>query len=224
MTIDLDLRPASYGDFSDPVTLALNGVQGQRRREMIRDILTARGDTRELYDELLGSLDPGLLGEKAEAGFVSALSSFAGPSWMGGEFLPPLLPGEVEIARVVLASATMDVLSLRAWWTGSGYHYRMVDEYEGAFTLRQQTSRETLRLREVIRILETADEGGAMRGYGVVRAWWHQQWEFGDDPEDCTAFAWVESDLYPQLPEWYEELGASWRAARQAEGRAEGRR
>jgi hypothetical protein len=180
MTIDLDFRPASYGDFSDPVTLALNGVQGQRRREMIRDILTARGDTRELYDELLGSLGPGLLGEKAEAGFVSALSNVAGPSWM-------------------------------------------VDEYEGAFTLCQQTSWEPLLLREVIRILETADEGGAMRGYGVVRAWWHQQWEFGDDPEDCTAFAWVESDLYPQLPEWYEELGASWRAARQAKGRAEGR-
>jgi hypothetical protein len=220
MTIDLEFRPTSYADFTDPVALALNGVLGQQRREMIRDMLTARGDARELYDELLGSLEPGLLGEEAEAGFVHTLSSLMGPWWMGGEFLPPLLPGEVEIARVILASSTMDVISLRAWWTGNGYHYRMVDEYEGKFTLCRETSPEPLRLREVIELLETADEGGAMGGRGMVRAWWHHQWDGGDDPEACTDFAWVESELYPHLSLWYQELAESWQAERRGETQA----
>ena len=41
MSIDLNFRPTSYADFDDPVSLALNGIKGQMRREMVRDMLTA---------------------------------------------------------------------------------------------------------------------------------------------------------------------------------------
>ena len=46
MSIDLKWRPESYSDFHDPVALALNGIQGQMRREMVRDMLTAEGEQR----------------------------------------------------------------------------------------------------------------------------------------------------------------------------------
>ena len=46
MSIDLKWRPESYGDFHDPVALALNGIQGQMRREMVRDMLTAEDEHR----------------------------------------------------------------------------------------------------------------------------------------------------------------------------------
>ena len=41
MSINLDFRPASYTDFDDPVSLVTNGIKGQMRREMARDMLTA---------------------------------------------------------------------------------------------------------------------------------------------------------------------------------------
>jgi len=44
MKIDLKFRPEPYADFDDPVSLALNGIKGQMRREMARDMLTAEGD------------------------------------------------------------------------------------------------------------------------------------------------------------------------------------
>ena len=44
---------------------------------------------------------------------------------MGGEYLPDLLPNEVEIARVVLKSTTMDVQSIRARRTKHRIIYRI---------------------------------------------------------------------------------------------------
>ena len=48
---------------------------------------------------------------------------------MGGEYLPPLLDDEVEIARVSLASVTADQTSVRAQRIPGGIAYRIVDEY-----------------------------------------------------------------------------------------------
>lgn len=59
-------------------------------------------------------IDEGILDEKADQGFIDNLTNFWGPSWMGGEYLPDSEPGEVEIARIVLQSTTMDVFSIRA--------------------------------------------------------------------------------------------------------------
>ena len=35
---------------------------------------------------------------------------FLGPQWMGGEYLPAFLPGEIQIARITVQSLTMDVV------------------------------------------------------------------------------------------------------------------
>ena len=221
--VDLDFRPESYTDFRDPVSLAVNGISGQMRRIMVRDMLTAEGAKRSQHDHVLGPIEPELLEERVSEEFRGAAFGFGGPTWMGGEYLPPLLDGEVEIARIVLRSSTMDVYAVRARRVDDRYHYRMVDEYASEFRLCHETSREPLTLGEMIELLETAAGDGAdFGGAGAVTAWWNQQWRFGDDPEACTAFAWVESELYAGLAVWYEARAAAWRVMREAEdpGRA----
>lgn len=217
---DLDFRPASYVDFTDPVALAVNGISGQMRREMVRDMLTAEGETRAAYDTLFGPIEPDILEERVDESFVRGLSGNMGPSWLGGEYLPCLQHREVEIARVVLASTTMDVLSVRARWSGGRYRYRVVDEYASEITIDRRTSRRPLTLRQVIALLESAGGDLETRGAGLVACWWNQQWEYYDDPEACVAFAWVESEIYPQLPAWYAAQAEEWCEERREELRA----
>ena len=217
MSIDLDFRPASYSDFADPVSLALNGISGQMRREMVRDMMTAQGSQRDAYDQILGPIDPGILKAHADAQEIQTRNQLMGPSWMGGEYLPRLRPGEVEIARIVLQSVTMDVFSLRARWSGGRYHYRIVDEYESNFVLCQQTSRRTLTLGRVIDILETVEGDLDTGGCGMVECWWNQQWDYGSRDEDHVSFARVESELYPGLSAWYDQRAEQWRAEHPAE-------
>jgi len=215
MSIDLDFRPTSYSDFDDPVALALNGINGQMRRVMVRDMLTAQGEQRALYDATLGSIDPELLEEAADPDRVQAVNLALGPTWMGGEYLPPKKRGEVEIARIVLRSTLMDIFSLRARWSAGRYHYRMVDEYSSDFILCRKTSRRTLTLRQVIEILQTADGTVETDGVGMVECWWEQQAECWEDLDACTDFASVESEIYPELATWYEQRAEAWRTARQ---------
>ncbi len=58
------------------------------------------------------------------------------PSLMGGLYLPDRAHAEVEVARVTIASTTMDVTCIFASPTAEGISFRVVDEYEGE-TLNQ---------------------------------------------------------------------------------------
>ena len=51
--------------------------------------------------------------------------------FMGGNYLPDTEEGEVEIARIEIASTTFDVTSLFAKQSNGRILYRVVDEYEG---------------------------------------------------------------------------------------------
>ena len=219
MSIDLNFRPTSYADFDDPVALNLNGIKGQMRREMVRDMLAAEGKTRAVYDVVLGPIDDEILGERAPKTFTDNLNQAYGPTWLGGEYLPDLEGQEVEIARIVLASTTMDVFSVRARLLKGGYTYRIVDEYETDFSVARPTSKRPLTIQELVGLLDTADGLNLEdRGQGLVEMWWWQQWEYGDySPEECTAFAWVESEQYPQLAAYYEERARQWRIERARE-------
>jgi hypothetical protein len=79
------------------------------------------------------------------------------PSWMAGEYLPDYLPGEVEIARVVLESVTQDVVSIRARRRGSERRivYRVVDEFASEFDFSPRSSRQPLCHDELARLIET---------------------------------------------------------------------
>ncbi len=215
MSIDLNFRPASYADFDDPVALTLNGIKGQMRREMVRDMLSADGDKREACDAVLGPVEDDILGEHASEGFVEGMNRSCGPSWMGGEYLPDLVERETEIARIVLASVTMDVFSVRACLVEGGYRYSIMDEYGTEFVVRPKTSRAPLTLDGLVNLIDTADGHGLeSHGRSLVDVWWWQQWEHGYSPEECTDFAWVESEQYPELAAYYEERARQWRIAR----------
>ena len=216
MSIDLKFRPAHYADFDDPVALALNGIKGQMRREMVRDMLTAEGDKRAAYDVVLGPIDEEVLGERASEAFMSTMNHTYGPAWMGGEYLPDLDQPEVEIARVVLASTTMDVFSVRARLADGAYRFSMVDEYSTDFSLTPSASEQPLTLRQLVGLLDTAEGHGLQEGgYRFVEGWWWQQREYGHPPEECTAFAWVESEQYPELGAYYRERARHWRIERE---------
>lgn len=215
MSIDLHARPTTYADFDDPIALALNGIKGQMRREMVRDMLSAEGDQRAAYDAVLGPIEDDILSESSSEAFISTRNRALGPSWMGGEYLPDLEGREVEIARVVLASVTMDVFSVRARFVDGGYRYSMTDEYATDFTVTPSESHEPLTLIELARLIDTADSQDLEQyGYSFVETWWQQQWEYRHSPEECTRFAWVESEQYPELGAYYEERARQWRSAR----------
>jgi hypothetical protein len=63
---------------------------------------------------------------------------------LGGQFIPPYLTGEVEIARICLQSTTSDVISLRARPLPERIAYRIEDEYRGVFTLPIATAPEPI--------------------------------------------------------------------------------
>ena len=51
----------------------------------------------------------------------------------------------------------------------------------------------------------------------MVEGFWEEQRVYGCPAlEDCVNFAYVESDFYPRLSDWYDQRGKEW-IAEQAE-------
>jgi hypothetical protein len=68
-----------------------------------------------------------------------------------GEDLPALHDGDIEIARVELASVLGDVTSVRATRTPTGrIEYSVVDEYQTVFGLARRFSERPLSMRELV--------------------------------------------------------------------------
>jgi hypothetical protein len=98
--IDCEFRPESYWDsLVDPLQAILKNVKGTWRRQMIRDYWEA-GQIEELSRDLL--VDELPEERRARLGEIN-------PGFMGGEYLPPYEPDEIEIARVELQSTTGNV-------------------------------------------------------------------------------------------------------------------
>ena len=224
-TYDFDFRP-EYWDPADPITAITRNVKGQLRREMIADIVSGRAAERapdeaarqvlsEVHEELMPDEldDPNMLGR-------------VHPWFMGGEYLPEYLPGEVEIARIVLESTTMDVVSIRARPEDGRIHYRVVDEYpeQGPFEVLEgpNTSDQPLTFGEMVKLIDAIKPN--------PKAWWdgvetQSYVEFvrdnnvrdSSDLERMARFVWVESTLYPRLTDFYEDRAQEWLARRTAE-------
>jgi hypothetical protein len=124
---------------------------------------------------------------------------------MGGEFLPTLRNGEVEIARISLASVTADQISVRARRWGKRVVYRIVDEYESGYICRPSNSTSTLSLRELIALMEQACEGGS-----IIFPILEMNMRGASTPAEVAAFITVTSDFYPDLGPYYRALTDAW--------------
>lgn len=204
----MDFRPATYWDHADPMAAILQNVKGELRRELIRDTL-GDGEKRAHFEGILGDLDGELFAESASESFRARLV-LVNPHWLGGELLPDYLPGEVEIARIVLSSVTRDVYSVRARRTpgdAGRIAYRIVDEYDGGWALPRESSAEPLSMAELVELIDGARTDGA-RGESLTDS----LRDACGNAESGKDFVRVSSELYPELEAWYEERAGEWYA------------
>jgi hypothetical protein len=140
---------------------------------------------------------------------------------MGGEYLPDFEGDEIEIARVMLASVTGDVISIRARRENALIHYRIVDEYDGetVYYCEPENSARPLTMRELIGLIDNAHGEGMYPDYGtgLTTVWRDFHADNGSSPEEMVAFVRVSSEFYPDLRGYYEEEASAWLEERLAE-------
>jgi hypothetical protein len=210
----MDYRPESYWDCGKE---GFTNIKGEMRRRVLDGAL-AGGQ----LDLLPGSLLSDELSH--EERFKMAAMH---PSFMGGEFLPAYLAGELEIARVSLESVTWDVISVRAQKLDDGrISYRVVDEYESPFRCRPGTSAEPLTMSELISLIDSVE--GHNAGFGDARGLTDSYRDYNCDLDRTLQhlnvlvhFVRVYSLYYPELESWYEAEAQEWYSKRAAELEAE---
>lgn len=206
--IDFDFAPADYRDVPSPAAALLLNVKGDLRRRVLRDILSGKAGH---------GLDPSLWAESTSE-LATGILGRVHPQWLGGEFLPDYLPGEVEIARVTLDNVTRDVVSVRARHRSGRYRYRVVDEYGARWRYRPHSSVHPLALWRLIQLIDTAH---------LANARWPDLTDelrdaHGGDRDDAARFVDVTSDLYPDLERHYRSRAAQWLARMQKSAQAGG--
>ena len=194
---NLDFRPDSYWSPENAQQAILANMKGDLRREMIRDLL-AQGISIE--DELL---------EENTSRETRALLERADFRWMGGEYLPDHAPGEVEIARLTMASVTQDVYSIRARRKGGAIHYRIVDEYAMEWSWSPESSEHPLSFRELIHLIDNAE----LYGEGppdFTDTFRDGQLNQGMEPDQAAGWVTVTSEFYPDLRAYYQDKADAW--------------
>lgn len=218
-------RPATYWPHVPTEETVLAQVKGTARRDVARALLEETDGT--IPDGAVDFLlEPELHDEaKKRWGAIH-------PSHLGGEFLPDPRLGEVEIARVELASVTADVYQVLACPTSDGrIGYRVVDEYwdEGSrFDIEPDTSDQPLTLEALIELIDTAsraddahqhpNENCNVGLFDMDRAF-HIE-ECGANPAELVEFATASSLFYPTLQRYYAERAVE--SLREAEAALEG--
>ena len=192
---NMDYRPRNYWGPQEVQTLVGARVKGElRRQQAISDLASNHAD-HEIISESLTE-------EHRRA--VGAVH----PWFMGGEYLSDLKLKEVEIARVVMQSTTMDVVSIRARKTKHRIIYKIVDEYpedeSWVYTLTKKTSKQPLTLSELIKLIDNAVDGGLV---GIGRNWHYQE---GSPAEEIYNFETASSAYYSELTQWYDEVNEEW--------------
>ena len=199
LKFNLDYRPNSYWGPQLLETAILSKIKGQERKEMVSHYLKS--------NEL--SPDSYWLNESLPDDIRNAYGQMH-PSFIGGEYLPDTKDKEVEIARVVLNSATQDVYSFRAKKLKNNIKYSIHDEYENTFELAIKTSTKPLKFSEVIKLIEfsTVNE---IQEYPAVYGG-SRDWQFYNDNEDLSLwdFETVHSDYYRELEEWFDIQNYIW--------------
>jgi hypothetical protein len=191
-TIDYQYRPASYFWPMGLATHLLATVKGAERRKYIQGLIDA-GRLDLLDDEVArASLDRDL---RAATGRIH-------PRFMGGEYLPDAIRGEVEIARVTIASTLQDVVSVRARRQKRRICYRVVDEYGGE-TLSGHNARTSIRPLTLAQLIAFLDGAWSIKEVVTMN-----ELECGVD--GMRDFVSVSSPFYPHLATHYDRCFGEW--------------
>jgi len=198
---DLEYRPRNYFWAADLKVPLPSSIAGETRRQMVRAFVEAGSPVPD-------GLDAVVLDEAMRMAWGRLH-----PSNMGGEYLPLLRKGEVEIARISLQSVTADQISIRARRLVGRIGYRIVDEYPEFWTYvcHPASSVSPLSLRELIALLETASEGGSIV-FPILRMNARDS-----TPAELETLITVTSDFYADLRPYYRALTDAWREERARE-------
>ena len=188
--IDYSFRPVSYWRAEDLYHLVTN-IKGAERKKMALWLIE-EGRLEEAAGFILADSLPDA--DRARAGEIH-------PALMGGEYLPDYQAGEVEIARVTMASTTQDVISIRAHPLPRGVGFRVVDEYDSTATIKPRIANRPLSLRQLVRLIDTGqrDKMGAI-GLGILQT----NFDCSELPAESLAeFMEFSSEFYPDLSRHY---------------------
>jgi hypothetical protein len=117
--LDLEFRPPERLFPMTAEKLLLSRVKGTWRREVL---------TMAVAEDYLKEVDPFFTRVSLEDEDRRARAAVH-PTFMGGEYLPDFVEGEIEVARIDLRSITADAISIRLRRIPTGFTYRVVDEY-----------------------------------------------------------------------------------------------
>lgn len=203
-SIDMDFKPDTYWPESLTPDQLLSRIRGKTRQDIARRIYEAQGFSG--LNEFL--VKEGLTDEERSAwGGV-------GPWCLGGEFLPALYNGEVEIARISLASTTSDQVSVRARKGDGVIRYRIVGEYEEDESMRYELpfeeSEKPLTLTELIELIDGACHPEPWCPGGILTSNWTSMNDMGYGASEIIGFLSLSSSFYPQLGACYQALGERW--------------
>jgi hypothetical protein len=135
---------------STPEETVLRRIKGNFRRQFVAEAIQSEG---------LDSIPPPWLEHDLSMSLKDLLGAQA-PDARGGEDLPDLDEGEVEIARLTLTNSVHgEVTSLRARRSpdGSEILLQMVDEYETCFALPYEQVASPLTSEQVLELFREAD-------------------------------------------------------------------
>jgi hypothetical protein len=186
--IDMQYRPESYFGPTSLGQHLLATVTGAERQRYIRTLI----EENRLQD------CPAWIAKESLTEEERSAASRVDPRFMGGEFLPDLRRGEVEIARINLESTTADVISVRAFQGKGPIRYRVCDEYypDSNVANIRRTSKRPLTLAQLEAFIE---EAGA--GIGIVRCCLDGD---GIQPERYRNYLSATSPFYLQLKSLYQ--------------------
>jgi len=205
--LEPDWRPEMYWPPLPHGDDLIGRVRGARRRALLRDAL-ATGD--------FANIDPGVIREALNVEERRALLQ-AHPQLALGEYLPELedadLPeGEVEIARLYLASGAGNTISIRARRTGTQIHLRAVDGFGDRLSITPDRIERPFSDAELLAAVKTLECHGPL-AHGEV--YWTRELEGEIDLESAAEFISGESEIYPGFADYVERDNQDWFAEQQ---------
>jgi hypothetical protein len=195
-------RPETYWPQLPTDQDLLGRIRGVHRREAVRAALES-GD--------LAAIDPELLREALTPEERKLLMSLH-PHATRGEYLPGLTDqdcpeGEVEIARLHIASGIGNTISVRARRSGEQISLSAVDEFEDALSLSPSKVIQPLANAELLQAVKTLEWHGPL---AVGEVWSIREFEAQTDVYAAAEFITGSSEIYPAFAAAIEADNEAW--------------